>query len=112
MIVVAPQAPSQFYFRYEPKRLVGFSWLTMFEKENSINDFIGNMRLVLDRVPEQHPYNRDRVFVLGFSQGVSMAYRFAVRGGVHPAGVIACCADLPPDVAQVLPDRAAFPGAS
>jgi phospholipase/carboxylesterase len=39
-----------------------------------------------------------RLYVLGFSQGVSMAYRFWVHRAAPLRGVIACSSDLPPDV--------------
>lgn len=108
ILLVVPQAPSQFYVKMVPK-IVGFSWLTRHERDRSIGDFIGYMRRLLQTVAERHPFDPARVFWLGFSQGVSMAYRFAVSGETVPGGVIACGADLPPDVYEKLAGAPRFP---
>ena len=108
ILVVAPQGPHQFYMQLEPKK-VGFNWLTIYEKENSIRDFVAYMDRLLDALDAQYGPVRDTVFLLGFSQGVSMAYRFASSGIIAPRGLIACCADLPADVAEKLPGLTPFP---
>ena len=108
ILVITPQGPHQFYMQLEPKK-VGFNWLTIFEKENSIRDFVGYMNRLLDTLDTQYGRVRENVFLLGFSQGVSMAYRLAASGTIPPRGFIACCADLPEDVAEKLPEIAPFP---
>ena len=45
--------------------------------------------------------SRPPVCVLGFSQGVAMAYRAALRGAHAVAGLIAVGGDVPPDVQDV-----------
>lgn len=107
-LIVAPQAPNQFYVKINPKR-VGFTWLTRFERDQSIHDFVGYMNKLLRSVREAHPVSTKDVFLLGFSQGVSMAYRYAVHSQKPVAGVIACGADLPPDVADRLAVTPRFP---
>ncbi|MBM3289188.1 MAG: hypothetical protein FJY92_03470, partial [Candidatus Hydrogenedentes bacterium] len=86
-----------------------FNWLTVYEKENSIRDFVGYMDRVLCALDAEFGGVRENVFVLGFSQGVSMAYRFATSGAISPRGLIACCADLPADVAEKLDSVVPFP---
>ncbi|NUM56020.1 MAG: hypothetical protein HUU46_20465 [Candidatus Hydrogenedentes bacterium] len=108
ILVVAPQGPHQFYMQLEPKK-VGFNWLTIYEKETTIRDFVGYMGRLLDTLEGEFGKVRDNLFLLGFSQGVSMAYRLAASGAVAPRGLIACCADLPADVAEKLPGMAKFP---
>ena len=108
ILVVAPQGPHQFYMQLEPKK-VGFNWLTIYEKENSIRDFAGYMGRLLDALASEHGRINDNVYLLGFSQGVSMAYRLAVSGTVPVRGLVACCADLPADVAERLPSITRFP---
>lgn len=108
ILIAAPQGPHQFYLQLEPKT-VGFNWLTMYKKENSIRDFVDYMERLIERIQDTERVERGRVFVLGFSQGVSMAYRFAALGATPVAGLVACCADLPPDVADRLNDIAKFP---
>ena len=108
VIVFAPQGPHQFYMQLEPKK-VGFNWLTIYEKENSIRDFVGFMEGILDVAARDFGATREDVHVLGFSQGVSMAYRLAASGTIAVRGLIACCADLPGDVVEKLPTLAPFP---
>jgi predicted esterase len=101
ILVAAPQAPHQFYPRF-PAREVGFSWLTRYERDQSIADFIGYMRQFLELLKTERNADLTRLYVLGFSQGVSMAYRFWVHRAAPVRGLIACSSDLPPDVAERL----------
>ncbi len=108
MVVLAPQGPHQFYLDPPAKR-VGFSWLTAYERARSIDDINAYLKRLLDVLAGRIAYDRDRIYVLGFSQGVSMAYRFALFSGVPVAGLIACCADLAPDAAGALETSRRFP---
>jgi phospholipase/carboxylesterase len=101
ILVAAPQAPHQFYPQF-PSREVGFSWLTRYERDQSIADFIGYMRQFIDLLQRELNADLSRLYVLGFSQGVSMAYRFWVHGAAPVRGVIANSSDLPPDVIERL----------
>jgi predicted esterase len=101
ILVAAPQAPHHFYPQF-PRREVGFSWLTRYERDQSIADFIGYMRQFVELLRNEHAADLTRLYVLGFSQGVSMAYRFWVHNAAPLRGVIACSSDLPPDVAARL----------
>lgn len=108
ILVVAPQAPNQFYLDWHTKK-VGFSWLTVYEKDQSIRDLNNALLKLLDTLQARYHYDPNKIFLLGFSQGSSIAYRFAVSHKVPIAGMISCCADLPPDVATALPNVTAFP---
>ncbi|MEK7729645.1 MAG: dienelactone hydrolase family protein [candidate division KSB1 bacterium] len=101
ILVAAPQAPHQFY-RSLADRTVGFSWLTRYERDQSIQDFAGYMEKFYDLVRRERRVDTQRVFVLGFSQGVSMAYRMWAHSRVPLAGGIACGGDLPPDIGERL----------
>jgi phospholipase/carboxylesterase len=101
ILVAAPQAPHHFYPQF-PAREVGFSWLTRYERDQSVADFIGYMRQFVELLRNEHGADLTRLYVLGFSQGVSMAYRFWIHGAAPVRGVIACSSDLPPDVAERL----------
>ncbi len=107
-LVVVPQAPHQLYINYDPKT-VGFNWLTVHEKERSISEFVEYLKLLIKTLREEYDFDERRVCMLGFSQGVSMSYRFAVRSGLEIDAMVACGSDLPPDVAAELPNREAFP---
>ena len=108
ILVVAPQAPHQLYLDRATKK-VGFNWLTVYQKDQSIRDLNNSFKRLLDTVQKKYPYDPNRIFVFGFSQGSSIAYRFAVSEKVPIAGVISCCADLPPDVANALHSITPFP---
>ena len=97
LLIIAPQAPHQFYVKLQPK-IVGCTWLTQFERDRSIEEFLGHMTTLFEHVQNQLRFAPRRVVVLGFSQGVSMAYRLLCSQRLPLAGLIACGGDLPPDV--------------
>jgi len=105
--VVAAQAPHQFYVDPAAKR-VGCSWLTAYQRDQSVADNTVYLAALAKHVAETYPVDTGRLFVLGFSQGASMSYRFAVSGLASPKGVIACAADIPPDVIEKFGDAAKF----
>jgi predicted esterase len=101
ILVAAPQAPHHFYPKF-PAREVGFSWLTRYERDQSVADFISYMQQFVELLQSEHAADLTRLYVLGFSQGVSMAYRFWAHRTAAVAGIIAVSSDLPPDVAERL----------
>lgn len=103
IFVAAPQGPHQFYLDIESKK-VGFNWLTAYEKQDNIDDVNRLIDAVVAEAQRQMGDASLPVYVLGFSQGSVMAWRYALHAGPRVAGVVACCADLAPDVAERLPD--------
>lgn len=101
ILVAAPQGPHQFYPQF-PAREVGSSWLTRYERDQAVADFIGYMQQFVELLQNEHAADLTRLYVLGFSQGVSMAYRFWVHQAAPVRGIIAVSSDLPPDVAERL----------
>lgn len=108
VMVIAPQALFQFYLDMESRK-VGFGWLTSFDRKRGIADGIGLVDAVLSTVEREHGLPALRPFLLGFSQGVSVAFRYGLYGARPVAGVVACGGDLPPDVEEKLPGTAPFP---
>lgn len=108
ILVAAPQAPHQFY-KSLADRSVGFSWLTRYERDQSIRDFAAYMEKFHAHLQREHRLDEQRVFVLGFSQGVSMAYRMWAHSRVPVSGIIACGGDLPPDIAERLHELSPLP---
>lgn len=107
--IAIAQAPHPFYLDFETKK-IGFSWLTAYERDRAVQDLHAYLATVLQDVHARLSTDKALpVFLFGFSQGVSIATRFAVSGRITPAGLIGCCADLPPDAAECLPNIAAFP---
>lgn len=73
--IIAPQAPSKYYLKNE-YRHVGASWLT---KENTLLE-TKNVLAYLDAVFEAEKIPKSRNLILfGFSQGVSIALRWAAH---------------------------------
>lgn len=77
---------------------IAFSWLTSFEKQDSIDRNNRYLETMIDELAADGVADPSAVFILGFSQGSSVAFRFAQRHPRRVRGLISACADLPPDV--------------
>ncbi len=103
------QGLHRFYTRGDQK--VVSSWMTRQDREEAIADNVAYVDRALDTLRENEIGTRfsekspDLVFLLGFSQGVAMAYRAALLGRHRVAGIIAIGGDVPPDVKSVPADR-------
>lgn len=106
--IAVPQAPHQFYVSLDPKK-VGFSWLTIYERDRSVREFVADIGVMIEDVRNRVGFPIDRIAIVGFSQGVSMAHRLAVAGTIPISAVAACAADLPPDVEEQLPAPFRYP---
>lgn len=80
------------------------SWMTRQDRDVAIADNIAYVNAALDVVP--HDRSAKAVYA-GFSQGVAMAFRAAVRGRHAAAGIIAVGGDVQPEL--LLDPQAAFP---
>lgn len=91
--LVAIQALNRFYLGRTHQ--VVASWMTREDRETTIADNINYVDGALESVPhdDQMP-----VVYAGFSQGVAMAFRSALRGRVRGAAVIAVGGDVPPEL--------------
>jgi predicted esterase len=69
------------------------SWMTREDRETAIADNLAYVAAALESVPHDDSLP---IVYLGFSQGVAMAYRAAVRGPA--ASVIAICGNVPPEL--------------
>lgn len=93
---VAPQGFNQLWDR--ETRNIAFSWLTAFEKSDNVvrnNRFLASVQ---DQLAAEGALDPAACFMLGFSQGSSVTYRFAQSHPTRVRGIISVCADLPPDV--------------
>jgi len=72
------------------------AWMTRQDREAMIADNIEYTdRAIEAAAPAAIPF-----FTLGFSQGVAMAFRAALRGRRRAAGVVAVGGDVPPELLQ------------
>lgn len=73
------------------------SWMTRQNRELAIADNISYVGRVIDSVLAERKVKLPLLFV-GFSQGVSMAFRAAVTSTVLPVAVVAVGGDVPPEI--------------
>jgi len=95
-LLVSVQALHRFYAH--DGRTVVASWMTSEDRDAAIADNIRYISDVVDAVRHAWPFHR--LVYAGFSQGVSMAFRAAIRAGHACEGVIALSGDIPPELAQ------------
>jgi dienelactone hydrolase len=91
--LVAIQALHRFYTRRSEE--VVASWMTREDRDDAIADNLAYVASALDLVPHDET---SRMIHVGFSQGVAMAFRAAMRGRERASAVIAVGGDVPPDL--------------
>lgn len=90
--LVSVQGLHRFYRGRTPD--ISASWMTRQNREQMIADNIA----YADRVFEAIPRAGAKVVTIGFSQGVAMAFRAAVRGRHHADAIVAIGGDVPPEL--------------
>src|SRR3954468_18392044 len=91
------------FYRARSQEVIA-SWMTREDRDDAIADNIAYVDNALRLVASDA---RASIVHVGFSQGVAMAFRAALRGERSAAGVIAIAGDVPP---ELLADAAcAFP---
>ncbi len=108
ILVAVPQAPNQFYVNMK-SGLVGFTWLTRYQRDRSMADLVDYLEEFWELIRSRQRADERRLFVLGFSQGVSIAYRLWLYGNLPMQGLFACGSDLPPDVEERLGFKPSIP---
>lgn len=100
-VIASLQGPYQFLVRKETNGRsevrVGFGWLTRYEPEDSIALHHQNVQHVIDEASREYGIDHRRVFLLGFSQSVSLNYRFVFTYPDVIRGVVAICGGIPGD---------------
>lgn len=95
--VAALQAPHAHHLRHTPSSKVGFSWVSPFEPAEDIANHHGFLRHVVDCAFAEGLTDRPRAFLFGFSQAVSLNYRFARAFPDYVRGVVAVAGATPSD---------------
>ncbi len=99
-IIASVQGPNGFFVRdreptSNPK--IGFGWMMQYKAEETIRLHHETLLAVIEDTAAQYPLDRRAIFLVAFSQSVSLNYRFAFT---HPnliRGVIAVCGGIPGD---------------
>lgn len=82
------------FYRGRSEEIVA-SWMTREDRDAAIADNIAYVAAALEAVPHDASA---RIMFAGFSQGVAMAFRAAVRGPDRASGIIAVGGDVPPEL--------------
>lgn len=99
-IIASVQGPNAFFVRSEPepnKPKIGFGWMMQYKAGETIRLHHQTLLSVIEDIAAEHAIDRRSIFLLAFSQSVSLNYRFAFT---HPGvirGVIAVCGGIPGD---------------
>jgi phospholipase/carboxylesterase len=75
----------------------GFGWLTSFRPEDSIALHHRALLDLINSLVHENIADRERVFLLGFSQSCAINYRFAFTHVERLRGVVGICGGLPGD---------------
>lgn len=75
----------------------GFGWLTNFHAEDSVALHHSAVKEIIHTAVASGRIDRDRVFLLGFSQACGVNFRFAFTHADLIHGVIAICGGIPGD---------------
>nr|WP_298420591.1 esterase [uncultured Kordia sp.] len=89
--IIAPQAASKYYLKNEYKH-VGASWLTKENTQKEIENVMANLNAIYKA--EQIP-STVNFYVLGFSQGVSVALRWVARYKIPCTKLIIYAGSIP-----------------
>jgi predicted esterase len=99
-LVVAPEALSRFYLTRalanHPNATVGASWMTRETRESEIADYVAYLDRLHAHLLDQCGSRPIETHVLGFSQGVATAVRWAVLGASYPPTQLVLWAASPP----------------
>lgn len=89
--IIAPQAASKYYLKNE-YRHVGASWLTKENTQKEIENVMANLNAIYkaEQIPEHV-----NVYILGFSQGVSVAMRWVARYKIPCTKLIIYAGSIP-----------------
>ena len=97
-LVVAPEALSRFYL--EDHQRVGASWMTREDRLTEIDDYVRYLDLTHDQIMKVCAPTASKVNVLGFSQGVATATRWAIRGQAEVGHLVLWGSPLPHELAE------------
>jgi predicted esterase len=99
-LIASVQGPNAFFVRegQEPQGArVGFGWMMQYKASETISLHHRTLLSIIEDVAASHPLDRNSIFLISFSQSVSLNYRFAFT---HPGvvrGLVAVCGGIPGD---------------
>ncbi|MGH9453292.1 MAG: alpha/beta hydrolase [Terriglobia bacterium] len=104
MVVISLQGPHQFFIergRNDPTQrrnyTVGFGWGTSYKMEEAVELHHENIRELISLAVRRFHADRQKVFLMAFSQACSYNYRFVFTYPRTILGVISVCGGVPGD---------------
>ena len=99
-VIASVQGPNAFLMRSEAeptKPKIGFGWMMQYKAEETIRLHHQTIMSVIEQISAEHDVDQRAIFLLAFSQSVSLNYRFAFTHPGMVRGVIAVCGGIPGD---------------
>jgi phospholipase/carboxylesterase len=98
-IIASLQGPNGFFVRgeQESKPRIGFGWMMQYKPAETIWLHHKTLISIIEDVAASYAVDRKAIFLLAFSQAVSLNYRFAFTHPNKIRGVIAVCGGIPGD---------------
>ncbi len=95
--LAALQAPHPHHIRKEDSLGAGFSWVSSYEPAEDVRNHHLFLTHVIDHVHSEGLTDEPSAFLFGFSQSVSLNYRFALAHPKKVRGIIAVAGATPSD---------------
>ncbi|HWM91376.1 MAG TPA: alpha/beta hydrolase [Thermoanaerobaculia bacterium] len=103
-LVLCPQGPVSIPIGYGMR---GYGWFPLVPGQppdvEAFHRGADALRAFIRQVLEHYPIDRERMVIMGFSQGGTMAYDIALRDPAHYAGMAALASWFPEPLAETLP---------
>jgi len=98
-IIASVQGPNGFFVRGDDQRQpkIGFGWMMQYKADETIRLHHQTLLSVIETTAADYPVNRRAIFLVAFSQSVSLNYRFAFTHPDMIRGVISVCGGIPGD---------------
>ncbi len=77
-VIIAPEALSKFYLKEFSGR-VGATWMTKYERDSEIADYINYLNHLYETVLQGIDINKLKINILGFSQGTATVARWCMN---------------------------------
>ena len=100
LVIASLQGPNAFFVRSESepeKPRIGFGWMMQYKAQETIELHHRTVLSIIDQISAEHEIDRQAIFLLAFSQSVSLNYRFAFTLPDMVRGIIAVCGGIPGD---------------
>ncbi len=95
--LIAQQGPHKHHKFKDGKFDTGFSWVSGFDSQEDIENHHSFIIHCVDEALEKALVKEKKVYLFGFSQSVSLLFRFAAKHPSYVAGVIAVAGAAPTD---------------